>query len=739
MFSDNTMRWIHAKYFPLLLTPLLAGWPLTYGWAAEAEENRWHLCPTPFPIDALQRQTLNDIPPGEIHGYADSLTSSTETILLRGHVQVDRQGIRLLSELAEYDRQTDIIHLQGGVGLRSEDLLIEGDQASYSPGRQEGHFDQTRFFLPASHGFGRAESIRVIAPKQLELTQLHYTTCPPEQEDWLLSARRLTLNQLTNTGEAYHATLRFKGVPFFYSPYLNFPLAGRKSGMLPPSIGRSDISGEDVSLPIYWNIAPNQDATITPRHLSKRGSMLGAEYRFLGRKQAGEIQLAWLPDDQLSGEDRSELKLHYQARLADNWRSELRYHRVSDVSYYQDDLGGPDQSHAESQLERRVDLRYRDPYWRFLAMAQSYQTLAGTSPYQRLPQLQLRGATPRRYQQWQYSLQSEAVSFRHPDRLPTGERVDLKPSIALPLGGQAWFLTPSLSWRHTEYRIHDDSADSRMVRSMPLVSLDGGVFFERPLLLAGQGYTHTLEPRLYYLRVPYREQDALPLFDTAQTPFSYANLFRDNRFSGADRQGDANHLTVALGSRLFEDSSGKERASIAIAQVYHMADRRVTLTPSQSMEAQQRSDIIAEVGLSPIDSVTLRLTEQWDPYHRNTEQFNASLRYSPQKGQLFHAGYRYYRPDAQKQADITLLWPLSQRWRILTHHSRDLTEHRTISSLAGLEYDSCCWTVRLIGQARRNHIANELKHSMMLTLELKGLASLGQSLEQSIGRGILDD
>ena len=734
------MRRHHHKPLALLLTLLLAGLPVSASRATDAEDTRWRLCPLPPLLNSTQLQYLNTIPTGEIRGNADSLSAqSDQHLIMQGGVQLEQQGLRLLSDRAEYDRAGDRLSLQGQVSLRSEGLLIEGDQANYSPALQQGDFTDARFILADSHGFGSAQRISLINADQLELHQLRYSTCPPEREDWNLRASRLKLNQATNTGEAYHAILRFKGVPLFYSPYLNFPLAGRKSGLLPPSFGSSDNNGTDVSLPFYWNIAPNQDATITPRHLSKRGNMLDAEYRFLSASQAGEIQGAWLADDKLREEDRSELNLQHRARLAPRWRSELRYHRVSDEDYYQDDLGSPNQSRNESQLERRLDLRYTDTYWQFLARAQSHQTLTGNSPYQRMPQLQLRGNSLRRNNRLQYGLYSEVVRFRHDEDRITGDRLELKPSLYLPMGGTAWFLTPGLSWRHTEYRLQDQPDDSRQVRSLPLGSVDGGLFFDRPLTLAGQGYTQTLEPRLYYLHIPYREQDGLPLFDTGRSAFSFASLFRDNRFNGADRQGDARQLTLALSSRLLEDANGKERASIAIAQARYLADRRVTLHPDEPVATRHDSDIIAEVGLSPIDSLSLRLTEQWNPQSNQTEQLNAGLRFAPQAGQLIHAGYRYYRPEAQHQADMTVLWPLGRRWRMLAHHNRDLAAQQAMENILGLEYESCCWKLRLIGQARRSHADAELKNAIMLTLELKGMASLGQTLEQSVARGILDN
>ena len=721
----------------LLLASLLAGPGVSFAQGGEHPDPRWRLCPTPLILSPAQRQHLEQLPSGVLHGQAEQLFSEADGPLrLLGRVQLEQQGMQLFSQQADYDRQNDHLLLIDAVMLRSPSMQIKGESASYHPGQQHGTVTQASFFLANSHSFGSAEQLIIHDPQQLELSQLRYTTCPPEQPDWQLRARRLKLNQATNTGEAYHATVRFKGVPIFYSPYLNFPLAGRKSGLLPPTFGSSDSNGTDFSLPVYWNIAPHRDATFTPRHLAKRGNMLGAEYRFLGQQSAGEVYGSLLPNDRQTSEDRSELSLRHQARLSDGWHSELLYRGVSDHAFYHDDLGNPQDDRNASQLERRFDLRYSDPHWQFLARAQDYQTLDGISPYQRLPQLQLRGSSPRHNNRLHYSLHSEAVSFRHRERQPTGERVDLKPALTLPMAGMAWFLTPTLAWRHTEYQLQDHLADVHQVRSLPLTSLDSGLFFERPVALANRRFTQTLEPRLYFLHVPYREQDELPLFDSSRSYFSYAGLFRDNRFNGADRQGDARQITLGISSRLLEDGSGRERASVALAQAHYLEERRVTLEPAQPPETRQQSDIIAELGLSPLDHLSLRLTEQWNPDTRKVEQIGAGMRYTPGQGQAILANYRYYRPEALHQADLTMLWPLGPQWRILAHHNRDLHYRRTMESIAGLEYQSCCWTIRLIGKAQRNSVDDTLNHSIMLTLELKGLANLGSTLEQSIGYDI---
>lgn len=704
--------------------------------ADNPEEDRWALCPP------ISDNRLTNLPPwqpsspGATEASADELFSESNTVTrLQGNVVIRHENATLSGQRAEYFRNEERLNMEGGIDFRSEGLQIDSEQVEFFLGEQRGSFEQASFHLPASHAFGSAERIAVDGPQQVRLEDLRYTTCPPRNPAWELRAGELQLDRADNTGEAWHATLRFQGVPFFYSPYLNFPLEGRKSGLLPPTYGTSDEGGNDISLPFYWNIAPNQDATITPRHISRRGGMLMGEYRYLGPQSEGRLNASYLPDDALYGDERNYVSLHHDARISQGWSSTVVLRRVSDADYFLDDLAGGDESGSQTHLERLAELSYRDRYWRFLGRAQSYQNLSGSVPYQRLPQLQLSGRSARRPNRLHYSLQSEAVRFRH-DNLDGGDRFDIKPQLSLPLGGAGWFVTPGVAWRHTVYQLEQDGGDGeRLERSLPITSLDSGLIFERPLQLGDTALLQTLEPRLFYLHVPYEDQSALPLFDTDELDFSFSQLFSDNRFSGADRQGDADQLTTALSSALYDELSGRERARLSLGQVHYFDDRRVSLDGTTG--EQSRSDIIAELSLNPLDNLNLRLTEQWDPQEEQSERFNARLRYAPGPRKRISLGYRFHRERALEQADIALFWPLNRQWRLLGRYQYDIENEASLDTIGGVEYESCCWSVQLLARAQRDALDEDLNQSIYLTLELKGLASLGRGLEQSVEHGIL--
>lgn len=706
--------------------------------ATEESESRWALCPVEADPRAAEIPTLTGLSADTTQVTADEAFAEAESITrLRGNVVVQRGDAALLGDSAEYDKRSGNLLMQGNVSYRNNGTRIDGDSAELNMENETGRFSGASFFFPSSHGYGQAGSIDIDDAKHVALEDLRYTTCPPEHVDWQLKARKLTLNQETNTGEAWGATLSFKGVPFFYSPYLNFPLEGRKSGLLPPTFGRSDINGTDISLPLYWNIAPNQDATFTPRSISKRGAMMMGEYRFLTQNSYGQINGSYLDSDKIFGDNRSYLALQHTARYGTGWSSNLFYRRASDSSYFLDELGNNGESSSLTHLEQRADLNYTDRYWRFLARVQDFQTLSGTAPYQRMPQLSLNGAMPERNNRLRLSLASEAVRFSHDSLVPTGDRFDIKPAVSLPLSGAAWFLTPSVAWRYTSYQLNDYSQGTSFSRSMPITSLDSGLFFERSLQLGDTPYVQTLEPRLFYLNVPYKDQSDLPLFDTAESDFSFSQMFSDNRFTGADRQGDADQLTVALTSRFLDDRSGKERLRGSIGQVHYYRDREVTLHSGDTVVTRRSSDIIGELAFSPGDALTMSVAEQWNPDDEEVEQLNGRLRYTPAQRKVINLGYRYHRANALHQADISMFWPVARQWRVLARYQYDLDNEVSLDTIGGLEYESCCWSMRVLARARRNAIDEDLNHSIYITLQLKGLANLGRGLEDSVERGIL--
>ncbi|MEN8169833.1 MAG: LPS assembly protein LptD [Pseudomonadota bacterium] len=729
----------------LTIMPLLLGMGLLFATTAEAEQTdsvlanslaRWANCPPP-PTIFTDPPPASSAKPGQTELSADEVISQAGGIShFRGHVVMQHNGRTLQGDEAGYDQQTQEVKVEGNVLFHGDGLAMQGDSASMHIEQNRGEFNGVSFYFPASHAFGRAESLSLNGAEYSTLKQVSYTTCSPGQEDWLLSAKELQLDQQSNTGEAYHTVFRFKGVPIFYSPYLNFPLAGRKSGLLFPLIGNSDTNGSDISLPLYWNIAPNYDATFTPRNLSNRGAMLMSEFRLLSENSEGQIQADYLSDDKIYGDDRNYLAVDHRAHFANGWNSTLKLRRTSDALYL-NDLGSTEGDNSSTHLERRLDLNYRDQHWNFLARAQSYQTLSGSAPYQRLPQLKLSGQSTPRPNRLQLSLDSEAVTFAHVSAVPTGTRLDLKPSVTLPLQGAAWYLKPTAALRYTSYSLEDYPQGDSFERSLPILSLDSGLFFDRDTSIAGSAMTQTLEPRLFYLSVPYEDQDQLPLFDTANNNLSFNQLFSDNRFSGPDRQGDANQLTTALTTRLLNRDDGSERLRASIGRTHYFDDRQVRLNTTDPIDTTPHSDLFAELELQPVERLRIGINTRYDSELERSTELNGRIRYQPDAKRLLSLDYRYDELDQLRQTDTLLFWPVARQWQLLGRWRYDLDNEENLDLLAGVEYESCCWSVRLIGRNHRSSANDELEHSFYLTFGFKGLGSLGGQLEDALEEGLL--
>ncbi len=699
---------------------------------AHGQQGEWSYC-APITVPPL----AGDLAPGITYIDADRLDAQRGGVsTFLGDVALRRDNRQAFSDTLIYNQQEDTATLIGNIRYQTPDTLLFGERAKFYLEEDSGQLQDARFRLIPTHGYGTAELVEIITPDFTQMETASYTTCDPEDQFWSLKASRLDLDEATNTGEAYNVRIDIKGVPIFYSPYLNFPLAGRKSGFLAPSFGSSETGGTDLSVPYYWNIAPDRDATFTPRHIENRGTMLYSEFRYLNPNSYGQINYDYLPDDSLFEDDRSFLGLTQSARR-DGWTSDLLYQEVSDDQYF-DDISGSQSVTSQTHLERHLNLKYQSNWWSFLGRVQEYQTLTGTEPYQRRPQLVLDASPPPRGG-LEFDWHSEVVRFALDEEptaaRPTGTRLDLMPSVSLPQRGIAWFLTPKLSLRHTQYRL-DETEDEELSRTLPTASIDSGLFFERDLSIGGRGLLQTLEPRLFYLYTPYEDQSDLPLFDTGLYGTSYSQLFRENRFSGPDRVGDANQLTTALTTRFIDAESGAELLSASIGQIQYFRDRRVRLNPAAEELETASSEVIGELRSRPVPGWDLSASAVYDPHEDLSEVLTGRVRYNPGERKNFTLSYRLREPNLE-QTDLAFFWPVVRHWNVLGRWNYDLLKEQNLDQIFGLEYQSCCWSIRTIMRRTLDTTTLEQEHSFMILFELKGLTQIGDRLEDEVERGIL--
>lgn len=722
-----------SRYHPLpVIFALLLGTCLS---AASANDNPeiddlYHLCPPPV-VPLLPATPFSD---QATHIRADRLQAEGNSgAHFIGRVETWRGDTLLQGDTLHYRQDQELLELQGNLRVRTPTIALSGSRGRFWRERDRGEIEQAEFIHLPLHAFGHAEQIVMEGNDWMQLQQASFTTCNPGVLGWQLQAESITLDQRKNEGAVYDATLQFGDLPLLWLPYINFPLSGRKSGFLAPKVGASEDNGSDLTLPWYWNIAPNRDATLTPRLMSQRGAMLQSEYRYLERNSNGILHYHLLPRDQRTGERRSLIDLTHQHRFGHGWHLDLRFREVSDENYFID-FGSGITTSSETHLERQLTVRRRVQQWQLLGRIEDYQSLNSAEPYRRAPQLQIQSVTTQRPNRFNQQITADLTHFQHRGDLTTGSRLDLQQQLTLPIRRTAWFLTPQLTLRHTEYRI--DGTDSDTVRrTLPISSIDGGLIFERQLTLLQQPLLQTLEPRIYYLYVPYHDQQAIPLFDSGAYTFGFSSLFRDNRFSGRDRIGDANQLTVALSSRLLNSGSGRELIAASIGQIHYLQDQRVTLHPDEPVIAAGESDYLAEVSGYPHRHLNLAATLRWDPKANREQQLSSRLEYRPSRRERLFVSYRYER-DALQQSDIALFWPINRRWQLLTRLNHDLATDRNLDTAFGFEYESCCWAFRTLWRATRNG-GETLDRSIYFTLSLKGLGQLGQPLETELERDIL--
>jgi LPS-assembly protein len=695
------------------------------------------------------------LPPPGLEAGVDQVSVLAEEAELRevgpttvsGRVVLRRGPRTVAADSITFYREADLIDALDGIRVWDDQTYAHAAEGQLDLATDQVWLRDVHYRLREERGRGNAESVQVDRSGRALIEHGSYSTCDPGADEWVLSAREITLDREGDVGTARDVTVRFLGAPLFYTPWLSFPLSGaRKSGVLPPTAGSSSSTGIEATVPYYWNIAPERDATLGARVTTKRGVALDGEYRYLMPMGKGDVQLEYLPNDPEYGDSRNLARLRHSQTfeaLSRSWWTSVDASNASDADYLKD-LGTNLDVTSTQFLERRADLGTGGDLWSVLGRVQDYQTVDRgiarvARPYGRLPQVLLSAGTPTRYRGLALGLRGEAVRFAQSERVQ-GDRVDLMPSVSYPLRSAATFLVPRASLRYTGYGLEDAApgtdGDPRPpgstddpARTVPLFSLDAGAFFERELGYRGRPLLQTLEPRAYYLYVPYRDQDDIPVFDTALYSFSFYQLFRENRFSGTDRVGDANQLTLALTSRLADASTGAELARVSVGGIQYFADRRVQL-PGTPTETGDSSDLVAEVAALIGPSWQARTSWQWDTGDGETEKLAVAARYQPDRGRLVNLGYLYLRDDLTNangldQTDVSFRWTLGRQWSVVGRWNQEVPGSQLIDAFAGIEYERCCWGVRAVARRFLTGEDEEYATGFFIQLELKGLGGFG--------------
>ncbi len=691
--------------------------------------------------DACPPETPPRFPTGE-PGRVEIRSSLAHYLDGRALFSGDAEAIEgdryLRAETIEYDARNHLLHARGGALFHEDDLTVEAPQGMLHLDSGALHIERARYRVSSRHAHGEAAEVRRDRSGVLDLTRASFTTCPAGDEDWKLVAARVKLDQASGLGTATHARFEVGDVPVLYAPYVRFPLDDRRrSGLLTPSIGSTSRSGLEFVLPLYLNLAPNYDATLTGRYLSERGVQGIGELRYLLPGHHGELGVALL-DDRKADRLRSRIDYRHRSRLTRRWMADLHYQSVSDTQYFTD-LGDTLGQTSRTHLERHANLQYSADTWRLLGQVQDFQTVdpgiaPRNFPYRRLPRLDLLGRDPTGPWGLDLAYHGEWVRFDHAVRL-TGMRLDGALEARRPLERPAWHLTPEAGFRFTTYALDDTSGERHPMRALPYGALEAGVTLER--LWQGGTLVQTLEPRLRYLYVPFEAQDDIPIFDTNAFDFSYAQLFRNNRFTGADRVGDANQLTLALESALLEPASGRLLAGGGIGQIVYFADRRVTL-PGQPPDTGRFSNLVGEAFAEFGGGWRLQGELQWNPEGGFLDRAAVAMRYRDPQARLFNLGYRE-RFGILQLFDVSMALPITRHLRGVGRWSYDLRNDNTQDALAALEYDTCCWAVRLaFRRVFRGDLGEDpYNDSFQFQIVLKGFTSIGNDIDELLAREVV--
>ncbi len=705
--------------------------------SADAEECLWPGPDEPAAPGAVRvPATGSGELPIEVSSGGAELTREGDATL-SGGVTV-RQGDRTLSaESAVYDASEQSFEVEGAVEYRTPELRLKGTSGSWQTAGG-GRFTDAEFELPLRPARGAAAELEINAAGDLALSEVRFTTCPAGNNDWLLRASSVDINQRTQQGRGRNVRVTLKGVPVLYAPVVSFPVGeARKSGFLFPSFGNSVKGGFELEVPYYFNLAPNYDLKLTPFQLSKRGSGLGAEFRYLSGRSRGELSTRFLPGDDLANRDRRLSALLHRTDFTEHLRLDLDFSDASDEFYFEDFGLGLDGT-SITYLDRFLRLSWLGRRWRLDGRVQDFQTIDRSvdppaRPHSRLPQLAFAGRWPLGEAGFAASLDSEAVWFER-DQGVTGQRFDFAPRFAWTLRGAGWHLEPSAGWRFTAYRLAGTApgADDAPEREAPVVSLDAGLVFERASASPG-GIVQTLEPRLRHTWIPFRDQTALPVFDTALPDLNLVQLFRTNRYVGADRLGDANEVAAGITTRLVRSDTGQQLLTATIGQRFFIEQPLVTL-PGELPTPRDASNMVGELEVTAWRRWSARFAMEWDDEASNTLLGQAAVQYRTGTGTVFNLGYRY-REGRLEQWDGSLAWRISPAWQLFARQVYSVKDHHSIDRFAGFEYSGCCWRVRIVG---RNYVSNrtgEDDTSVLLQLELKGLSSVGTQ-DTFLQRGI---
>lgn len=689
-----------------------------------------------------------------------------ETVI-DGNAELRRGGSSIRSDRLEYDQPSDLVKARGNVRVNSSGNLFNGPVLELKLDTFEGFFLEPDYKFLQNNGHGAADRVDFIDDKRLIARNATFTTCergegPSWMPAWIVKASTIKFDKEDDIGEASGGVLRFMGVPILAGPTFTFPLSDkRKSGLLPPTFGIDSVSGVALTVPYYFDIAPNRDATLTPTFMSKRGVDLGGEFRYLERNYKGELRANVMPGDRLRDRNRWSYNYLHNGQYNTGLKSvgdvglNLNLNRVSDDNYWRD-FGNSGTRLTQRLLPSDASLNWGRGPFSVALRSLTYQTLQDVTapivpPYDRAPQLTAsysRSNVPvGGIGGFDYSISTDATRFesdRALTRQPNASRAFAMAQISRPWIQPAGYITPKLILNSTTYHFDGPIANGARSasRTVPTFSLDGGLVFEREASFFGRAFTQTLEPRAFYVHTPYRDQSHLPNYDSGANDFNFATVFTENAFVGNDRISDANLLTLGATSRLLDPDSGAEALRVGVAQRLRFKDQRVTL-PGVAPVNDRFSDMLFGATVNLSKAWSLDSTVQYNPKTNVSERSTIGGRYSPSNYRVISAAYRRQR-NVSEQYDIGWQWPINDlwgdkgkelgagrgqgagRWYSVGRLNYSVPDKKLVDMVLGIEYDGCCWIGRVVlERSQQSTVANSTR--LLFQLEFVGFSRIGSN------------
>ncbi|WP_094751754.1 LPS assembly protein LptD [Psychromonas sp. CD1] len=708
----------------------------------------------PMIIPKTSTKPANQMP---VNISAFNLFSLNDTLIYQDNVELTHDDKYLSSNKLTYFVKEKRALAEGDVKFVNGQLTLHAERITTEMITNKTSFYQSKYQFHGRKGRGQASSIFDNGKDLYELKSSTYSACPPQDNTWSLSSTTLYIDNKTDVGSAYNAVLRIKDFPVFYFPYITYPTSDkRKTGLLFPSFELSSNNGFTITQPLYINIAPNMDATITAKNMQKRGTLVSAEYRYLFDFGAGKFQAEYLPDDKIRKEKRYLYHWDHNVNFAKNWNFNATYSSVSD-DYYFSDIDTPYGERSDNQLLQTADLSYRENNWSGEIEVRNFQILGNSdSPHKVLPKLSFSLYEPLDWKSLQFDLYSEITRFTHDDKnVYTGTRIHIAPKLSLPLYYDSMFINTELKYMLSFYEqdIPTESPKytwykdlkSHVTRSIPSLKINSGINFERDLTFLNSDYQQTLVPQIQYLYVPYKDQSAIGLYDTTLMQQDYYGLFRDNKFSGYDRIADANQLTLGIASS-FLNAQGQEKMRFAIGQNYYFRNARVQIPSNDYSEnntetTSSSSSIIGEFDINFSSKYFLHSGLEWDNENNIINRANTTLEKRWLHNTYVQLNYRYMAPDENSELQVNqigskLNWSINAQWTTFASYYYDLEYNTPFESIMGLKYQSCCWAIGLsyeehmspyygpISSVNENY---QTEQNFKLTFELMGLGGVGFS------------